>query len=484
MAACHCKGRPKHDPIPPILSPVASSAVCKHWRQVAVNHRFLWAHLDLVVDVMDSDGKYYSPEIWVERSKGAPLSVHVQQPQYLCDDDYCDEEDQQELMPNQPLAPMVNRLISFLNPLMPQVCSLTTVLSAPWQSTLDVLVDNWTKHGTTGQAKVLKTLSNLEFPELEICLSRSRRSFFNSLQVLHLHNTEVTWRGFSFRNLVELEIELGDGSWEITHPELAAVMSSCPKLQRLALGRLLFMDIPAKQPKPVLLGELRELRIADLRTYDGENRTSLFESVLNLIVPGKNMLSVEVSLMYASGPSQQALDAVCSFVERSNVSKLRVHGNHISRGAKRDNPYFASQLGPLPRVQNLILEEFCFCNIMRIESRLLTFNNSGPIINTHHNPHPTDFELVLWPDVRNLYLRQCIIEKEYLRRLVLFHSVQSLYMRGCSNNLKAGSDSGSDLGASFKSRRSMEDCVQLLSQAGLKVVDSPTWDVSWPSFLL
>ncbi|KAG8721075.1 hypothetical protein FRC09_008531 [Ceratobasidium sp. 395] len=273
---------------------------------------------------------------------------------------------------------------------------------------------------------------------------------------------------------------MGDGSFAITLHELASIMTSCPKLQHLALGQLIFTEDASEQPKPVLLGELRELRVADLQTYEG--RADIFKAVLDLINPGQNALSVEMSLLWVTGSSQRALDAVCSFVERSNVSKLHVRGGPVS-GGWEDNPYFASQFGPLPRVRTLILEEFCFCDVVRVESHMSNFDDDD-WINTYHNPRPINSELVPWPDVRNLYLRRCIIEKEYLYHLLLPRTVHTLYLRECSNNLKAGQDPDSDLGASFKSQRSMEDCVQLLSQAGLKVVDSPTWDVSWPSFIL
>ncbi|KAG8714508.1 hypothetical protein FRC09_017546 [Ceratobasidium sp. 395] len=264
--------------------------------------------------------------------------------------------------------------------------------------------------------------------------------------------------------------------------QLASIISSCPKLQHLALSQLHFTDTALQQPRSILLGELRALRITDLQTDDDEIYAGLYESVLDLISPGQNALSVEISLTYVSESIQQALDAVRSFVERSNVSKLYVHGKPVS-GLWRGDPYFALQLGPLPRVQTLILEAFCFCDVVRIKSCLLAIDDNDGI-NTLHNPRPVDSELVLWPDVRNLYLRQCIIDGEYLHHLVLLRSVQTLYLRDCATNLEAGLDPDSDSGASVGTQRSTEECAQLFSQAGLKVVTSPTWDISWPTFLL
>ncbi|KAG8749381.1 hypothetical protein FRC12_013444 [Ceratobasidium sp. 428] len=424
---------------------------------------------------MDKDGKYHSPEPWILRSKGAPLYVQVLQPRFCLNDEYTAEEEE-ECMTDRPPAPMVERIINFLTPLMSQVCSLTIFLSWPYDSTLERLLDCWAAHGTPGQAKVLKALSNMELSEVAIRSPESYGSFLESLKVLHLSNTVLPWSGFLFHNLVEFKITVGEGRWTIALWKLAAVLSSCPKLQCLSLDSLIIKPFPAPQPKAILFKELRELRIAGFSDISETNGAAMLESVLTIIVPGHNPLNLEVDLSSIHKSPQQAMDVVRAFVERANVTQLRVRGPRVT--GFEDNPYFASQLGPLPRVQALILEKFFFCDVTRVESSVINFDGDGPIIDEYNNPRPINPELVLWPNVRSLYLRQCVLEQGHLRCLMSPHSIQAIYMHGCFNNSKTAPHN-----PYVEPRGSMEHFVRLLSQFVPKVVHYPAWEVIWSSLL-
>ncbi|KAG8777676.1 hypothetical protein FRC12_000262 [Ceratobasidium sp. 428] len=464
QASCRCDSYLDYDDIPsPILNPISCSAVCKHWRQVAVSHQSLWTHIDLVVNVIDKDGKYYSPEVWLERSRGAPLSVQVLQPRFPLNDEYLEQEEEESMTialpdPDQVPAPMVNRLVNFLTPLMPQVRSLTTFLSYPYESTLKLLLDCWKTYGTPGQAKALKTLSNMELAHITIRSPKAYTSFLESLEVLHLHNTVLkSWSSFLFPNLIEFKTSVGEGEWSIALPKLAGILSSCPKLQRLSLNGLRVKPFPTSRPKPILLQDLRELRISGYGdTHETDRAATTLEYVLDMIIPGQDALDLELALPGISKSPQRAINAVTGF---------------------EDNPYFASQLGPLPRVQTLILEEFCFCDVVRVESRLLNFEDDGLNLDEYNNPRPINPELVLWPDVRNLCLCQCVLEEEHLCHLVSLHSVQALYMQGCLNNIPATSDSAAEPDTSFESRQSMKHYIQPLLQFVPKVVPDAAWDI-------
>ncbi|KAG8777675.1 hypothetical protein FRC12_000261 [Ceratobasidium sp. 428] len=489
-ASCRCKSYVDYDDVPPpIFNPVSYSAVCRDWRQVAVNDQSLWTRIDLVVDVWDDDGKYYSPEIWLERSKGAPLYVQVLQPRFPLDDEYMEDEEEESLThlfpdPNRLPAPMVNRLMGFLSPLMPQVCSLTTFLSYPYDSTLKMLLDCWKRHGIPGRPKTLKTLSHMELAHITIRSPKSYTSFLESLEVLHLHNTVLkSWSRFLFPNLIEFETSVGEGEWTIKLPELATVLSSCPKLQRLSLSRLIIDPFPPREPKPEpsFLQDLQKLQVGGFSDALGRDGAAMLESVLALIIPGQSSLNLEVDLSYIYKSPQRAIDVVRAFVERANVTQLHVHGSQVD-GLRR-NPYFASQLGPLPRVQTLILEEFCFCNVVRLKPSRLNFDDSGPSIDEYNNPRPINPELVLWPDVRSLYLSECVLEEGHLRYLMSLHSVQAVYMQDCLKNLQAVLGSTAEFGSWYKSRRSIERHVQLLSQLVPKVINYPSWGVAWSSLL-
>ncbi|KAG8718077.1 hypothetical protein FRC09_013206 [Ceratobasidium sp. 395] len=484
QASCRCNSYLDYDDIPsPILNPISYSAVCKHWRQVAVGHQSLWTHIDLVVNVIDKDGKYYSPEVWLERSRGAPLSVQVLQPRFSLNGEYLEQEEEESMTiafpdPDQVPAPMVNRLVNFLTPLMPQVRSLTTFLSYPYESTLKLLLDCWKTYGTPGQAKALKTLSNMELAHITIRLPKAYTSFLESLEVLHLHNTVLkSWSSFLFPNLIEFKTSVGEGEWSIALPKLAGILSSCPKLRRLLLNGLRVKPFPTSRPKPILLQDLRELGISVYGdTHETDRAATTLEYVLDMIIPGQDALDLELSLPGISKSPQRAINAVCAFVQRTNVTQLRVYGCQVT--GFEDNPYFASQLGPLPRVQTLTLEEFYFCDVVRVESRLLNFEDDSSLnLDEHNNPRPINPELVLWPDVRNLYLCQCVLEEEHLCHLVSLHSVQALYMQGCLNNIPATSESAAEPDTWFESRRDMEHYIQPLVQFVPKVVPDAAWDI-------
>ncbi|KAG8708744.1 hypothetical protein FRC09_001068 [Ceratobasidium sp. 395] len=439
---------------------------------------------------MDDDGKYHSPEVWVERSKAAPLHVQVLQPRFPLDEEYMEEEEEVSLThlfpdPDRLRAPMIDRLINFLTPLMPQVYSLTTFLSYPYDSTLELLLNCWKEHGIPGRAKILKTLSHPELAHITIRSPEFYTPFLESLEVLQLHNTILDpWSRFLFPNLTEFETSVGEGRWTMSLPELATVLSSCPKLQRMSLSGLIIKPFPSRKPKPkpIFFQDLQKLQIGGFSNLLNMDGAAMLESVLALILPGQNPLNLEVRLSYIHKSPQRAIDVVRAFVERANVTQLRVHGPEVD--CFKPSPYFASQLGPLPRVQTLVLEEFCFCDVVRVKSHLINFDDdSGPSIDEYDNPRPINPEVVLWPDVRNLYLSQCVLEEEHLRYLISLHSVQSIHMKDCLKNLKEASDPAAEADSSYESRRSMGNYVQLLSQLVPKVVHHTAWDVWWSSLL-
>ncbi|KAG8692738.1 hypothetical protein FRC08_009561 [Ceratobasidium sp. 394] len=410
-AACNCE-RESYPGFPPyILSPISLSGVCQYWRQVAVAHQLLWTHIDLGVDIVASNGRYHSPGIWIERSKCAPLYLSIFQ-FYFEGECQSEEEEDPDAVPlnsEQGLAPTTRRLIDFISPLMPQVCSLTTFLPYPNSCTRAIL-DSWTKNGTLGQAKSLTVRTNPDLIESRIRSSDSYRSFFEPLEALHLGNTVLSWHNFDFKNLIILEIELEEGSWTVALSEFVAVVASCPRLQDLALYGL-HIELPfVQKPEPVLLSQLHVLRVGgfDFR----EDGATMLESILGVINPGQNTLSMKVSLLGLHRFIQQALDGIRSFINRTNVATLWVTGCELP--ILPDSQYYASQFGPLPRVQTLILENWYFYDVLEF----------------YHARQPNP-ELIFWPHVQNLYLHHCRLEQAYLPQLFSVHSIQNLYMQQC-----------------------------------------------------
>ncbi|KAG8707493.1 hypothetical protein FRC08_000468 [Ceratobasidium sp. 394] len=410
---------------------------------------------------MDVNGRYHSPDVWVEHSRGAPIYVHVYQPRFATDDYALEEATESFLGRSRPgrqnPAPMVRRLGNFLLPLAPQLCSLTASIPWPYESTLTMLIGLWAAHGSPGHAKVLKVRAHPEFPALELRTSAGHHPLLASLEVLHLHDAVLPRSDYEFGNLIELRIVLRDGDWaeewSLTSSKLATILASCPRLQHLTLAGLL-IQTSTPEPEPVLLAELKTLELGRF-IYTAEDRPSMLELVLDIFNPGQNPLCMTIALGYLGG-SQRPLEAVGFFIARSNVTSLSVSGPDVLSMTSIDNPYFASQLGPLPRVQTLVLDNWHICDSFEVEQR------SGGI-KTYENPRPINPEIVLWPQLQSLYLRGCNLEKDRLRQLVSLHSIQSLFMRNCYDGYRP--QRPFDAGTSTS-----EEYVQLLSAIVPRVV--------------
>ncbi|KAG8713351.1 hypothetical protein FRC09_018820 [Ceratobasidium sp. 395] len=118
-AACYCKSKTFHSDEPDIANPVTLSGVCRRWRRVAVNHRPLWTHIDLVVTGDQTNRGYHPPEIWEERSQGALLYLNIYQYHLLNYSDAENDEFDNDIYPDEiDSAPMFDRLLTFLSPLM------------------------------------------------------------------------------------------------------------------------------------------------------------------------------------------------------------------------------------------------------------------------------------------------------------------------------------------------------------------------------
>ncbi|KAG8693926.1 hypothetical protein FRC08_008814 [Ceratobasidium sp. 394] len=430
-AACHCPPYPMvHVLVPRILNPLSICGVCREWRHVALGHSPLWTHIDLVVTREDSGHQYPSPEMWTKFSYGASLYVNIRQYRSLHQSG--EEDGKAPISPSDfedSPAPMVVKLGDFLLPLMPQICAVTLVLCSSMTYLPDKLLDWWSSHGTIGQAKAFSVQPDRNLLPLEIealgfgSTSTGRnREFFRSLKELGLHNTiPQEWTNWSFGNLVSLYLEAGNDYLSMAQIELASVLTSCSRLQRLSIDNIIIHSTgPA--PNPITL---KELQLLDIDTYDVEQ---MIESVLAIIIPGPSALCMNISIPSTSTFPHPVLDTVLSFINRHNVTTLRIDNYG-------DEPCFASQLGPLPRVKTLVLHRCYFSDIAQVGHY---GERNGSV--TYTNPSPVNSWPAIWPNIQNLYIRTCVLQEDHLRRLLLPHSIQSLYIGRCyqGHTLHAG----------------------------------------------
>ncbi|KAG8765960.1 hypothetical protein FRC12_007175 [Ceratobasidium sp. 428] len=470
---CCCWGRRRsYDPLKPGVSPLTLAAVCTRWRRLVLGCRALWTHIDVIFDVLDKGGRYHDPNIWIERSEGAPANLHIFQFRVNIESFQRDERDEADALlygRKRTPAPMVQRLFRFLSPLMPQIRCAAMFIRWPYEAALNRFLDLWT--GTSQRTKSLQVQSDSSGINLTIHGSAQNTMRFKSLEALRLHNTNLSWNEFDFKNLIELDIQTtSDNGWRMTQSELAAALASCPRLQRLIIDQLDVKPAPAQKPDPAVLAHLRILRLGAHDHVVGCKEPLMVEAILGIIDSRQSDLSMDISLSYIESP-QQALDSLISFIHRSNVTTLRVHG--CDRPGRNERPCFASQIGPLPNVQTLILEHCYFRDVLRLVEGIFIGNEPR----VFHNPRPINPEIVIWPSLKNLRLERCSLEKEHMRQLLSHHTIQTLHMRNCFDDRQT---------RDFKNRfdvgsTTSKDYVRLLSQIIPTVVHFSTGWYHWES---
>ncbi|KAG9095483.1 hypothetical protein FS749_010383 [Ceratobasidium sp. UAMH 11750] len=410
-AACNCTNVTTYGPVPPILSPVTLSAVCRQWRTVAADHRSLWTHLDLEVHQSYTDYDWSPSEVWRERSQGAPLFVTIRQP--VVDDDTGSDTEHDGHYP----ASMITSLIDFLLPLMCQVFSLTLILGWPRKAIAERVLGCWAECVTPGRAKVLKVYTNPEYGFLRILPLLKFHHSLPSLETICFCNTVPSWPSWDISNLTDLHLhaELSDSYWSMTQFELGFMLASCPKLQNLTLNGLDIQESWGLAPNPAVLNELQVLDI-------GCTKTSVLVSVLDAINPGDTELRLDICLFYTCVDPHDALPAVRLFVNRSNVETLR--------WACYGEPCCASQFGPFPHVRTLAFQHGYFSDLAKV-------SDADQGLKTYVNQRPTDSQAVLWPDLQELQLYDCVLEKEHLYGLISLHSIRTLCLLGCFQGQQA-----------------------------------------------
>ncbi|KAG8696816.1 hypothetical protein FRC08_006917, partial [Ceratobasidium sp. 394] len=78
-AVCHHAHDESERPTCFPSNPVTLSAVCKQWRNIIINRRSVWAHLDILIDEANRWSRYPSSQLWISRLQGTPLRVHIRQ---------------------------------------------------------------------------------------------------------------------------------------------------------------------------------------------------------------------------------------------------------------------------------------------------------------------------------------------------------------------------------------------------------------------
>ncbi|KAG8721740.1 hypothetical protein FRC08_010621 [Ceratobasidium sp. 394] len=453
-AACHCTRKIELETVLPMLSPVAIASVCRQWRKVAVNQQSLWTHIDLKASSRDYDYGYYTPEIWAQRSQGAPLYIHIRK--HLSFDEMEWHEDEGSSDHDERHPPLtVRKLLNFLTPLLPRVCSLDLDFPWPLEYVFNAFLHRWLSHGTASLPKSLHVQSSRDLNPLNLDLPAYCSEFLRSLEVLTLYNALPSWPSLTLSNLVDLQFKVELSYFEMTQVELAAILASCPKLRSFAIDCITIGRTDEPKAHPVSLDELTVLDIGR------SSSISMANDVLAIINPGSGTLSLGLPLFNLPQYPRSATDNIISFLNRYNVGTLHVYGSPRE-------PSFATHLGPLPRVQTLVFHDCYF------SGRAQVYRRGMDIPETYIDLAPVNPELVLWPQLQNLYLHSCVLEKNHLYSLVLPHSIQTLHMWDCCELPKSPGRFRIEPSAA-------RGYIQLLSKVVPKVVYFQDGCDTWPS---
>jgi hypothetical protein len=175
---------------------------------------------------------------------------------------------------------------------------------------------------------------------------------------------------------------------------------------------ILNLRIEPAHPKPQSV-ILPELRVLSLRCMAWNSELEL---ALSMITPGSHPLHMSIHLPECSDTNPRIVTEMRAFFERSNV--IILHAAAFSFWT-----WFASQLGPLPHVQTLALVSCHFSDVAKAGIR--------ESVRRHANPCPISPALVLWPQLRDLYLVSCGLEKDHLYQLLSLHTIQNLSFHRC-----------------------------------------------------
>ncbi|KAG8735131.1 hypothetical protein FRC10_010955, partial [Ceratobasidium sp. 414] len=474
-AACHyAHDESKHPTYLP-LNPVTLSAVCKLWRNVAINFRSLWAHLDILIGGKNRQPRYPSSQLWISRLQQTPLHIHIRlysplrrrpgkadHSRHLNDvsdsdgsgsSGRSDDSDHSEVSsdfddsddsgtsggmqyPVARTAPSLSSLIDFLAPLMPHADSLELISSLPCQHLLYSFTNRLLGPSDKPvQMKAVRIIQDGERNPLRFKTSlplakfnsKAYKAFFSSLLTLDLRNVYPLWDHLTLTNLVELRFEALSLKHRVSVTEagLAATLASCSKLRSLMLYNLRVTQAPVGAT--VTLNDLRVLSLRCM-AWNGE-----LKRVISMIHPGLHPLHLSVHLPEKHESNTKLLAELYAFSFHT---------------------WFASQLGPLPNVQTLVLKG---CHISDI-----TMSRASRYV----NPSPIDPSLILWPQLQGTHLRQ----------LLSPHSIQTLYLHLCYDDLY------SDI--RFLTPQSREECRLLLSDfiPNIKILENDAHDETrdWP----
>lgn len=373
------------------------STVCHQWRQVAIQTRELWSHIDIGVTNDLPNGSAYLAALWLERARNAPLYIHIHAGRM----EFGAFEDA--------IKPLTQRVAQFR--------SLN--ISGYSAGVLASLIDLWLNDSASNPLDALVLFhrrdSSVEdggcvFPSERPPLKRANALLVN-MRILGLHGTYLDWDLYSFQSLVELEL------WNIpeesgpTVEQLSNLISANPELRSICVERTTILAVPDYKISPIKLARLETLRL-------GADEDGSLTVLLDLLEPHPSTFR-RLRLVGTYGFSRVesiALEAFCSKVKLANIYFESFD----------DTECIARLVIKIPTLRSLMLD--------RLELRERFFDTLAHPRNTTISDSKSTEEESPFNNsaLRNLYLRECAISPFDLQDFITAWPMKHLEVLCCS----------------------------------------------------
>ncbi|KAG8740584.1 hypothetical protein FRC10_004121 [Ceratobasidium sp. 414] len=348
------------------------TSVCKLWRHLTLQSPACWSRIELPIGP-EGDLAYERALLWAERAQNEPLYISVwERPFHVEDFAYGDE---------------VARSVGYLTPLMPRVCAMFTDGDVELDYFVNELIACWVEHGTIGTAKMLEVKARGEAVTLEAqgladSTVESFKVFFGSLHTLSLENAQLDWRLGFYSGLVNLHIGNAFKHASYSQWDIADVLAASPRLRSLAiLGLDIEIDTRRNgMPGPVALNDLNALCLES--SYSTPNLWTVLQMITS------TSASIRMSLSFTS--QVEFIPAARSFFERCKVTALHIANLQYYQS----HPPASSLFTYMPHLKYLAIQ------------------NRSVFDETWHSTRPGGSSLDLWPQLDEVYLTDCNLDRE------------------------------------------------------------------------
>ncbi|KAG8742457.1 hypothetical protein FRC10_001427, partial [Ceratobasidium sp. 414] len=375
----------------------AVAEVNVQWRQIALSMPDLWTHIDINLGAAERS-RFSLAELLFERSKDAPVYVHISEPG--------------RFNPNESTPRLdIIRLANFLEPHFPRVHSLDLDTRTTSNHLISFILQQWLNGGPAASKALyihrtkVRELFRPENGEHEnVAPSRpssDQMKVLLSLRTLHLRGAVLNWESPAYHNLVDLRLDTGSmfSYLAIPMPQLANVLSMSPKIATLKLHHVRVTNPGGWSPlAPIVLDCLQTLNIVDL---DPDS----LKRVLSLVAQPNASAQLSVGITFYWGQLEDEIEA---FFSRSHVATLY----------RKDDIQVLLLWGIPVCLPHLVIAE---AHIATPQSLIAQRAQEESLLQNPVHFHP----------ITRLTLVSCRFTIESLASLVADHSIQTLRLDRC-----------------------------------------------------